>query len=374
MSTGRRRKTSVKSLEGVFLRAARLQRRGLFRKSWKLQRLVRRAIASELRRRKYQRENGPPAPTAIAFSPTMRCNLSCTGCYARDYPSDNELPTNLIDSMLTSAERMGVFLLVITGGEPLMREGILDLFQRHRRLLFLLITNGTLLDRSAAAKIAESGNVVPVVSLEGHRQQTDARRGAGVHDQVEQAMRYLQEEGVIFGFSATVASDNFETLASDRFINEMAHRGCALGFYTEYVPIGSAAKWGLVLKREEQKRFRKRIQQLRREKPMMLVHLPDDEYWGDNKCRAVINGSVHINAEGYVEPCPFAHIASDNIKETSLDQALRSRFLSELRSSDAAIRRGNLGCALLENRELLQEIASRTGAKPTDSPAVGGKG
>lgn len=146
----------------------------------------------------------------------------------------------------------------------------------------------------------------------------------------------------------------------------MAKRGCALGFYTEYVPIGSAAQWELVLRQEEQKRFRKRIQQLRREKPMMLVHLPDDEYWGDNKCRAVINGSVHINAEGYVEACPFAHFASDNIKEKSLDQALRSRFLTELRSSDATVRRGRLGCALVENRELLQGIAAETGAKPTD--------
>jgi MoaA/NifB/PqqE/SkfB family radical SAM enzyme len=185
-------------------------------------------------------------------------------------------------------------------------------------------------------------------------------------------MRYLQEEGVIFGFSATVASDNFETLTSDRFMDQMARRGCALGFYTEYVPIGTAAQWELVLKREEQKRFQRRIEQLRREKPMMLVHLPDDEYWGDNKCRAVINGSVHINAEGYIEPCPFAHIASDNIKEMSLDQALRSRFLSQLRSGDATVRRGNLGCALLENRELLQEIAARTGAKPTDSSGIGG--
>jgi MoaA/NifB/PqqE/SkfB family radical SAM enzyme len=370
--TGNKNEASVKSLEGMFLRAARFQRRGLFRKFWRLQRLVRRAIASELRRRKFQRENGLPAPTAIALSPTMRCNLSCTGCYARDYPTDNELPLPTIHRLLSSAERMGVFLLVITGGEPLMREGILDVFQSHRRLLFLLITNGTLLDKPAAGKISRSGNVVPVISLEGWREHTDARRGVGVHDQVERAMRYLQEEGVIFGFSATVASDNFETLTSDRFMDQMARRGCALGFYTEYVPIGTAAQWELVLKREEQKRFQRRIEQLRREKPMMLVHLPDDEYWGDNKCRAVINGSVHINAEGYIEPCPFAHIASDNIKEMSLDQALRSRFLSQLRSGDATVRRGNLGCALLENRELLQEIAARTGAKPTDSSGIGG--
>jgi MoaA/NifB/PqqE/SkfB family radical SAM enzyme len=368
MATNRRRESSVKTLEGIFLQAAGLQRRGLLKRLWRLQGMGRHAVGSELRRRKFQRKNGLPAPTAVAFSPTMRCNLSCTGCYARDYPTDNELPLEVIDHMLTSAEGMGVFLFIITGGEPLMRDGILNLLGRHRRLLFLMITNGTLLDEETAREIANAGNIVPILSLEGWQEQTDARRGPGVYDQVERAMEYLQREDVIFGFSATVASDNVETLVSDRFVGQMARRGCVLGFYTEYVPVGSAAQWELVLKQEEQERFRKRIQQLRKVKPMMLVHLPDDEYWGDNKCRAVINGSVHINAEGHVEACPFAHFASDNVKDKSLDKVLQSRFLTEVRSSKAVVRRGRLGCALVANRELLQDIAAETGAKPTDRP------
>jgi MoaA/NifB/PqqE/SkfB family radical SAM enzyme len=367
MAADNKRQASVKTLEGIFLRAAKVQRRGLLKKSWMLLNMGRHAVRSEIRRRRFQKRNGQPAPTAIAFSPTMRCNLACTGCYARDYPNDDELPFDLIDRMLASAESMGVFLFVITGGEPLMRDGILDLFQRHSRLLFLMITNGTLLDQQTARKIAKARNIVPVVSLEGWQRHTEARRGTDVHQQVERAMGYLQKEGVVFGFSATVAADNFETVVSDQFLDEMVKRGCALGFYTEYVPIGSAAEWDLVLKRDQQKCFRDKILRMRKSKPIILVHLPDDEYWGDNKCRAVINGSVHINAEGYVEACPFAHFASDNVREKSLDQILRSRFLTDVRSSDAVIRRGRLGCALVENRDLLQHIAARTGAKRTDN-------
>jgi MoaA/NifB/PqqE/SkfB family radical SAM enzyme len=362
-----KRRTSLRTLEGIFLQAIRLQRGGVLKRLWKLQGIGRHAIGSELRRRRFQKKNGQPAPTAIAFSPTMRCNLSCTGCYARDYPTENELPVDVIERMLSSAERMGVFLFIITGGEPLMREGVLDIFQRHRRLLFLMITNGTLLDKEAARRIADAGNIVPVVSLEGWQKHTDTRRGAGVYARVQRAMEYLQKEGVLFGFSATVGSDNLETLISDRFVDDMVKRGCALGFYTEYVPVGSAAQWELVLEYDKQKHLRKRILEMRKSKPIMLVHLPDDEYWGDNKCRAVINGSVHINAEGHVEACPFAHFASDNIREKSLDRILRSRFLTEVRSSDAVVRRGRLGCALVENRDLLQDIAARTGAKPTDN-------
>lgn len=360
--------TSLTTLEGIFLQGVRLQRHGILKKLWKLQGIGRHAIGARCRRKRFQKREGLQVPAAIAFSPTMRCNLSCAGCYARDYPPENELSLDEIEQLLSSAERMGVFLFVITGGEPLMRDGILEVFHRHPRLLFLMITNGKLLQKETARKIAISRNIIPVISLEGWREETDARRGQGVYDQVKRAMGYLQNEGVAFGFSAMVARDNFQTLSSDQFIDEMAERGCALGFYTEYVPVGSAAQWELVLQEHEQKKFRKRILELRKNKPIMIVHLPDDEYRDDGRCRAVTYGSVHINAQGYVEPCPFAHFASDNVREKGFDEILRSQFLATLRSSKAAVRRGRIGCALLENMDILQDIAAKTGAEPTDCP------
>jgi len=368
MATSNKRGNSLTSLEGIFLQAVKLQRHGILSKLWKLQGIGRHAIGSRFRRKRFQKRAGLKVPAVIAFSPTMRCNLSCVGCYARDYPCDNELLLDEIESMLGSAERMGVFLFIITGGEPLMRDGILEVFQRHTRLLFLMITNGKLLNKETAREIASSRNIVPVVSLEGWQKQTDARRGPGVHDQVEQAMRHLRNEGVAFGFSATVARDNFEALSSDQFVDEMVKRGCALGFYTEYVPAGSAAQWDLVLELDQRKQFRNRILRLRKDQPIMIAHLPDDEYGDEGRCRGVLYGTVHINAQGYVEPCPFAHFASDNVKEKGLDQTLRSQFLIELRSSDAIVRRGQIGCALFENREILQDIAAKTGAERTDCP------
>lgn len=350
----------------MFLQAIRLQSHGVLRGFWKLQGWGRHALASRLRRKRLERTESLKVPAAIAFSPTMRCNLSCVGCYARDYPQDNELPLETIDQMLASAERMGVFLFIITGGEPLLREGILKVFRNNRRILFLMITNSTLLDRETAKQIAISGNILPVVSLEGSQKETDARRGLGVYQQVERAMRHLKSQGVTFGFSAMVAKDNFQILGSEQFIDQMTELGCALGFYTEYVPLGSGVKWELVMEEKERGQFRERILQLRRTKPIILVHLPDDEYDDQGRCKAIIGGSVHVNAEGYVEPCPFAHFASDNIKEKGLDQVLRSQFLARLRSSDAIIRRGRVGCAMVENREILKHIAAQAGAQPTD--------
>jgi MoaA/NifB/PqqE/SkfB family radical SAM enzyme len=81
---------------------------------------------------------------------------------------------------------------------------------------------------------------------------------------------------------------------------------------------------------------------------------------------AVAGGCVHITSKGYVEPCPFAHFASENVSEQSLEEVFRSEFLRRLRSSSAVYRRGRVACALLENIKTVEEIAASTGARRTD--------
>jgi len=363
-----KKKDTLRTLEGVFLQGIRMQRRGGLRKVWKFHTIFRHAVSSWLKRRMIRRRKDLLVPIAVALSPTMRCNLACEGCYACDYPNDDEISIECIESLLSAAENMGVFLFVITGGEPLMKDGILEVFGKHKRLLFLMVTNGTLIDKNVAETIAGAGNIIPVVSIEGDQNQTDLRRGRGVYDRVKSAMSHLENAGVVFGFSAMVTSRNFGTLTTDQFVDEMVDRGCSLGFYTEYIPTGSLADWNLVLEVGEQKQFRQGILEIRRNKPLMAVHMPDDEYGAGNKCMGVVGGCFHINSQGYVEPCPFTHFASNNIREESFEEILRSEFLAQVRSSDAIVRRGHLGCALFENREMLAGIISETGAKATDCP------
>ena len=362
---------SLRTLEGLFLQGVRLQRGGVLKKLRKLQGLGLHATRSFFKRRINRLTRGLLVPVVITLSPTMRCNLDCEGCYSRDYPRDRELSLTEIDDILATAESMGVFLLIISGGEPLMLEGLLDVMSRHRRLLYLLVTNGTLLDEKAARMIAEAGNIIPAVSLEGGKDETDRRRGEGVHDTVAQAMRYLKDEGVLFGFSVTVTRRNLDATSSDRFIDEMLARGCALGFCTEYIPVGRGTRPELVLEGGERTYLRRRVIEIRRNKPIMVAHLPDDEYTADGRCMAVAGGCFHINSQGYVEPCPFAHLASENVREKSLEEIFRSEFLARLRRSDAVFRRGRVGCALLENMETVREIAAATGAVRTDGTLPG---
>lgn len=365
--TGRRhRASSPSTLESVFVRGARLKRAGVLRRIRHLQVLIGHAILSFLKRKAYRLIHGVCVPIAITLSPTMRCNLDCEGCYARDYPNDHEMPLSLIDEVFGTAQRMGVFLMIISGGEPLMREGIIDLLRKHSGILYLLVTNGTLLDERTAQEIARASNIVPVVSLEGSPEQTDARRGRGVYEAVLGAMSHLKHSDILFGFSVMVTRDNLRMVSSNEFIDDMIDRGCSLGFYTEYIPIGTGARPDLVLDRADRAFFRERLLEIRRDKPIMIAHLPDDEYTRDGRCMAVAGGCIHVNSQGYAEPCPFAHFASDNVRSKGLREILRSEFLAGIRSSTAVFRTGGLGCALLENAKTVEEIAAATGAKRTD--------
>jgi MoaA/NifB/PqqE/SkfB family radical SAM enzyme len=118
----------------------------LLKKIWRLRALRYGIFKSARIRKKILKKEGLQVPMGIGFSPTMKCNLTCQGCYARFYPEENELTIEEIDAFISSAKEFGVFFIVITGGEPFMRPEMLDVYKKHRDLLFLVVTNGTFIN------------------------------------------------------------------------------------------------------------------------------------------------------------------------------------------------------------------------------------
>jgi MoaA/NifB/PqqE/SkfB family radical SAM enzyme len=170
-------------------------------------------------------------PRALLMDPTSRCNLRCTGCWASGYQRD-DLPFELMDRILTEAESLRVRYCFLSGGEPLIRkDDLLSLIEKHPRISFCAYTNGLLIDEAFADRMTELGNLSVSLSLEGFREQTDARRGPGVYDRVMETMDLLRQRGLSFSFSACYHSGNYETVSSDAFLDWMREKGCgAAGF------------------------------------------------------------------------------------------------------------------------------------------------
>jgi MoaA/NifB/PqqE/SkfB family radical SAM enzyme len=327
-------------------------------------RTVLRQLAAARRRARLAREGLHVPPIAI-FSITDRCNLRCKGCYAQAIRREGpeELGEEKLRGIVAEAAELGVSFFVIAGGEPLTRPVILDITRDYPQIIFLLITNGLLLDPAMIRRLASQPNTVPVLSLEGTRAQTDERRGRGVHEALERKMRELKAAGVFFSISFTVTRANFEVVTDEDFLRRAVAEGCKLFFFMEYTPIREGTdEW--VITEGQREGMRGLVAAFRRRFPAVFVAVPwDEEETGG--CLASGRGFVHINASGDLEPCPFAPYSDTNLKSVSLRQGLRSPFLAAMRESHESFAETEGGCALWKRREQVRELlASCRGAQP----------
>jgi MoaA/NifB/PqqE/SkfB family radical SAM enzyme len=317
---------------------------------------------------KYKQEHGFRPPSVMMISPTMRCNYSCRGCYAANYTRDDDLPPELFDRVLNEAKELTTKFCVVLGGEPFIYKPLLDIFERHRDVPFQVYTNGSLIDEKMANRLAKLGNVAPQISIEGFREQTDARRGRGAFDRAMKAMDNLRQAGCIFAFSAMVNRDNVDVLTSDEFIDLMIEKGCLYGWYFLYMPIGDKADLAAMPTPEQRNQLRVAGKHFRETRPILIA-----DFWNDAPLTAgCISGGrsyFHINHKGDVEPCIFVHFATDNIKDVPLVNALNSPFFKALRRMQPFCYNTLRPCPIIDHPKLIRMAIQRYGACPTHKGA-----
>ncbi len=317
--------------------------------------IINQLLVGTNRRKTFEAERGFYPPDAMLISPTMRCNLDCYGCYAGVYPEE-DLPYEVLDRLVGECKEMGIHLVLMTGGEPFLRKDLFDLFKKHEDAIFQIYTNATLIGEKMIDQFVTLGNVVPAISLEGLREETDGRRGRGQFDRIVKVMEGLREAGIFFAVSTTQTSQNTDVLTSDAFIDFLVEKGCILLWNFHYVPIGREPDLSLMATPEQRNRMRERFAYFRATKPMLFV-----DFWNDGcltqGCIAAGRKYFHVNARGDVEPCVFCHFASDNIKEKSLLEALNSPLFREIRSHQPFSENYFRPCLLMDHPQQGREFA-----------------
>src|SRR3989338_281853 len=95
-------------------------------------------------------------PLRVMFELTYRCNFLCGHCYVPfNYRKKSELKTKEIFSILDRLKEAGGFYLGFTGGEPFMRQDIMDILWYAKRCGFevIIYTNGALIDKKMAQEL-----------------------------------------------------------------------------------------------------------------------------------------------------------------------------------------------------------------------------
>ena len=297
----------------------------------------------------------------MIISITSRCNLTCKGCYmhARKEKPASEMNPEMLASIIDQAAELGVSIIVIAGGEPLVRaDEIIRIAKAHPNILFPVFTNGLLIDKEMAGILSSCRNIVPLISFEGLRDETDARRGNGVFDRLLATCHLLTSRGIFFGCSITATSANLERVTGDVFIRQMTDAHIRVLSYVEYVPMTTGTE-ELILTHEQKQNLPGMLTGLNQKYPALFLGFPGDEaYYGG--CLAAGRGFVHVSPSGDLEPCPAASYSDANLTEMPLKEALRSRFLQRLRDMPEVLTESAGGCALHENQVWVREILSKT--------------
>lgn len=264
---------------------------------------------------------GDRPPGFLVIGPTRNCNLRCNGCYASARATTNEtIPFPILDRIITEkTELWGSHYTTWVGGEPTVykSEGkdILDIAEHHRDNMFLMFTNGTLIDKEMAGRMAELGNVVPQVSVEGFEKETDDRRGKGVFKRILTAFANMREAGVAFGIAVTPMRHNYELLTSDEFIDfYFNQQKVTLAWVFQYMPIGRGYNLDLMLSPEQRLRLLDREREILWKKRLFYV-----DFWnsGPIGCGCIAagrsDGYFYIDWNGWVMPCPYYQFSPVNI-------------------------------------------------------------
>ena len=306
-------------------------------------------------KRRELREELGSAPLLMVISPTMRCNLKCEGCYSANYDRSDVIDTATFHRIIEEAKQLGIHFIVISGGEPFMRSDLLEIFERHHDVQFLVYTNSTIIYRdNLAPKLAELGNVMPAISVEGYAYETDARRGKGTFNKIIGAMSALRREGVLFGYSATPMRHNNDLLVSDEFVDYYRNLGCFFGWYFHYMPVGRDPNLDLMPTVDQRKYRMERIREIRKTKNIVV-----SDFWTDGTlvggCLSAGRVYFHINAQGGVEPCVFHQFSVDNVMNKSLREALNSDYFRFIRTKNDDQKNLLTPCPVCDNPQILRE-------------------
>lgn len=337
----------------------------------------------------YKKEYGYLPPNFITISPGKFCNLKCTGCYANSSANVNDkLPFDVVDRIIKEKKEIwGSWFTVISGGEPLLWKDndktIFDIAKKHNDNLFLMYTNGTLIDEEMAKRFVEVGNITCAISVEGYEKDTDQRRGKGVHKQILKAMENLSKYHIPFGISLTATRLNASFVPSQEILDYYWDKGAIYAWLFQLMPIGRGS-FDLIVTPEQRLDMFKRTQELVR-KGYFIV-----DFWNSgivtNGCISAgrpSSGYFYIDWNGNVTPCVFNPYAFANIidiynKNGNINDLLNNPFVQQIREwqknygwqqPKEKIQNWTLPCIVRDHYEDFKKILDANSVIPIDEDA-----
>ena len=154
----------------------------------------------------------------VAWETTRNCNLSCVHCRASATcgPYEGELDTAAAFRLLEQIAEIAKPIIILTGGEPLMRDDIFDIAKHGTGLglRMVMAPNGTMVTADIAGQMVEAGIQRISISIDGATEKSHDRfRGVeGAYQGALQGIRNAKAAGIEFQINTTVTKTNLDQI------------------------------------------------------------------------------------------------------------------------------------------------------------------
>ncbi|MHA1450834.1 MAG: PqqD family peptide modification chaperone [Candidatus Hodarchaeales archaeon] len=190
------------------------------------------------------------APEKVHLMVTSKCNLSCKGCYA-GHVKGTDITLEQIKKLVDQLAEMRVFQLAIGGGEPLVREDIVEIarYTREKRILPNITTNGTLLTGRIASGLKPYIGKVQFSLIADGEKKNDECRSAGAWKGFMNGCQVARSNGIRFGVNVLITKKTLPLLP--RLVELILKQGTAEINVLRPKPVGGEREWFIENKLEK---------------------------------------------------------------------------------------------------------------------------
>jgi len=158
-------------------------------------------------------------PKWLAWESTQRCNLSCVHCRCSSDMSaaEGDFTTEEAFKLIDDICEISKPVMVLSGGEPLMREDIFDIarYGTGKGLRMCMATNGTLITDEVCAKMKEADIKMVSLSLDGSNAEVhdNFRNCPGAFEGTIRGAETLKRNGIKFLINSSFTKRNQHNIA-----------------------------------------------------------------------------------------------------------------------------------------------------------------
>lgn len=288
----------------------------------------------------------------ITIDVTSKCNLRCKHCRVNEIGYDMTLDEiEEVFNKLTDFKPRGVF---ISGGEPLIRDDIVEIVKKSKKLapVTILNTNSLLLTENKLKELIDSGLNYIQVSVDGIEEQHDYIRGKGTYKKTIEKMKLINEyfDQIKLHISSVVSQKNIDYMEEfARQILEIEKINVQILGFKRFIP-NNVLKDTAALGKDGLKKLYKNLELLQKkynEKTTIVSDMPMKNVFNEKRaievmkkynlscvgCSAGVNG-ISIRNDGTVTPCTLLYISCGNILKQNLKEILQNADMVKIKNRE----------------------------------------